>query len=386
MKRHKFCAILNMNKNFDELNPLNENRPVAALPFGCRYRIVDFMLSSISHAGIDSVALFMDKSGRSIYDHIRSAREWDMDSSITGGVFTFSHQNWKRHNFIEKNKQEAGQDYYANHRLFMDRSRAGYVVVMSGEFILNIDIDAVIRHHFTSKGDITVVYQSVSPSQTENKPHLKFLEFEDKGKVTGTRYHVSEDNKAALNTEIYILKVDTMKEILDRANEDEVYMDVGELLSTYMLQYNVNAFEYTGYLAIIDSIDSYYTYNMEMLEEAHFNALFHGSKPVITRTNNGVPTFYSEDSDVKESQCATGCEICGRVHHSMLFRNVRVDRDAEITNSILLKGSRIGKGVKLDYVITDKEVTVDDGVTLQGTRDHILVVPKKTHVTKGWTP
>ncbi|MFT4146212.1 MAG: glucose-1-phosphate adenylyltransferase subunit GlgD [Mobilitalea sp.] len=383
MKRHKFCAILNLNKDFDELIPLNNNRPVAALPFGCRYCIIDFMLSSISHAGIDSLAMFINKSGRSIYDHIRSAREWDMDSAITGGVFTFSQQHWKHRNFMENN---TGQDYYADHRLFMERSHAEYVVVMSGEFILNLDIDAVIQHHFLNAGDITMVYQSILPDQISQKPHLKYLEIDEKGTVVSAGENAVGGRKTALNTEIYILKTDTMREIMDRANVDQAYTDIGEILWTYLREYHVNAFEYTGYLANIDSIDSYYEYNMEMLEEKHFNALFHGSKPVITRTNNGAPTFFSEHSDISDAQCATGCVINGKVRHSMLFRNVSIGNNAVVTNSIILKGGKIGEGAQLDYVIMDKGATVDENVILKGTRENLLVVPKNTHVTKGWTP
>ncbi|HHV12967.1 MAG TPA: glucose-1-phosphate adenylyltransferase subunit GlgD [Clostridiales bacterium] len=383
MKRHKLCAILNLSKNFEELKPLNKNRPVAALPFGCRYCIIDFMLSSISHAGIDSVALFIEKSGRSIYDHIRSAREWDMDSAITGGTFTFSQQRWKHRHFMENNH---GQDYYGDHRLFMKKSRAGYVVVMSGEYVLNLDIDAVVQHHFTTPADITVVYQNVPAEQFGKKAHLKFLEIDEKGVATNLKEAAPEDKKLAMNTEIYILKIDTLNEIMDRANADGVYADVGEVLTAYLPMYHVNAFEYTGYLAGIDSVDAYYDRNMEMLEEAHFNSLFHSSKPVITRSKNGAPTFYAEESEVREAQCATGCEIYGKVYHSLLFRDVVVEQDAAVENSIIFAGGKIGRGAKLDYVILDKAVTVDEGVELCGTRDAILVVPKNTHVTKEWRP
>ena len=162
-------------------------------------------------------------------------------------------------------------------------------------------------------------------------------------------------------------------------------MDVGELLWSYLPGYYANAFEYTGYLACIDSAASYYAHNMDMLDEKRFNALFHASKPVITRTNNGAPTFYSEDSSVTDAQCATGCEIYGRVCHSMLFRNVTVESGAAVTNSIILKDCRVGAGAQLDYVILDKGVKLEDGVVLHGTPDNILVIPKNTHVTQDLT-
>lgn len=383
MKRHKLCAILNLSKNYEELKPLSNHRPVAALPFGCRYCIIDFMLSSISHAGIDSVALFIDKSGRSIYDHIRSAREWDMDSAITGGTFTFSQQRWKHRHYMENN---VGKDYFSDHRLFMSKAKADYVVVMSGEYVLNLDIDSVVQHHLKNESEITVVYQNLPKEQFAKRSHLRFLEMDEKGVVVNLREAAPEDEKLAVNTEIYVLKKDTLNEIMDRANADANYMDIGAVLSKYLLAYKTNAFEYTGYLAGIDSVEAYFNRNMEMLDSAKFNSLFHSSKPVITRTKNGAPTFYSEESNVSSAQCATGCEIYGSVHHSLLFRDVSVGKNAQIENSIIFTRGKIGEGVKLNYVILDKNVVVDEGVELSGSKDAILVVPKNTHVTKGWTP
>lgn len=383
MKRNKLCAILNLNKNYEELKPLNTHRPVSALPFGGRYCIIDFMLSSISHVGMDSVALFIEKSGRSIYDHIRSAREWDLDSAITGGTFTFSQQRLK-HRYYMENKPD--HDYYADHRLFMERSRAEYVVVMSGESVINLDIDAVVQYHFKNPADITVVYQNISTDEIKNSTNMKFLEFNKEGFITNLKEATPEDKKLALNTEIYILKVDTMNEIMDRAIKDEAYADIGTILTSYLPMYHSNAYEYTGYLGVIDSVDSYYAHNMEMLDENHFTALFHNGKTVINRSNNGVPTFYAEESDVKDTFCAAGCTIYGYVRHSVLFRNVVIEKESVIENSIILAGGKIGQGAKLDYVILDKGVTVDEGVELKGSKESILVVPKNTHVTKGWKP
>jgi len=383
MKRHKLCAILNLNKNYEELKPLNIHRPVAALPFGGRYCIIDFMLSSLSHAGIDSVALFIENSGRSIYDHIRSGREWDMDSAITGGTFTFSQQRLKHRYYIEN---KPNQDYYADHRLYMKRSRAEYVLVMSGESVIDIDIDALAKHHYKNSADITVVYNNIPSNKIKNNTNLKFLEINEKGMVTNLKEATNEDESLALNTEVYILKIDTMNEIMDRAIKDNAYADIGTILTSYLPMYHTNTYEYTGYLGVIDSVDTYYAHNMELLDENYYTSLFHKDKTVINRTNNGAPTFYAEESNVKESLCATGCSIYGNVDHSILFRNVVIEKEAVIENSIILAGGKIGQGAKLDYVILDKGVTVDEGVELKGSKDSILVVPKNTHVTKGWKP
>ncbi|WP_445659399.1 hypothetical protein [Aerococcus urinae] len=89
MVQNKVCAILNLTENDNDLYPLTKQRPIAMLPFACRYRLLDFALSSITYANMRSAALFIGRSGRSVYDHIRSGKPWDLDT-YRGGIFTFS--------------------------------------------------------------------------------------------------------------------------------------------------------------------------------------------------------------------------------------------------------------------------------------------------------
>lgn len=383
-KNNDLCAILNSHKNFKELEPLSYNRPVAAMPFACRYRVIDFMLSNISNANIDSVALFIDTSGRSIYDHIRGARDWNLNTSQTGGIFTFSQQEWKRQRFMEG--KHGGEDFYENHRTFMRRSKAKYVVVMSGEYIANVDIDALVDFYHESEGDIATVFKKVPASKIQDYQDLNFLEVEENGRVISCP-GVDEctiNGLVNLDVEVFVLKIDTMNEIFDRAIEDEYYEDIGSVIHKYLMNYDVVGYEYTGYSAIVDSIDTYYQCNMDMLDSSNFNSLFHSSLPIITRTKNGTPTFYAVGSKISRSLCATGCDVYGTVDESLLFRNVLVEENAVVSNSIILPGGKIGKGANISYAILDKGVKVDEGVEIVGTPEHIVVIPKNEHVTKEW--
>ena len=120
MKMNRICAILNLTEDETALKPLTRIRPIASLPFASRYRLIDFNLSSISHAEIKSVGMFIAGSGRSIYDHIRSGSVWNLESGLTGGIFTYSQQVLK----AVQEKNGDAPDFYMNHKEFIERSKA----------------------------------------------------------------------------------------------------------------------------------------------------------------------------------------------------------------------------------------------------------------------
>lgn len=181
MVKNKLCAILNLTEDDQLLKPLTQNRPIAALPFADRYRVIDFALSSICHAEIDSVALFIAESGRSIYDHIRSGAAWDLDSQVSGGIFTFSQQNWK----LRHHQENLYEDYYYNHRVFMSRAKAEYVFVAGSKIIANVDIRGVFRHHVSEGKDITLIYKQLDKEKIgDQNPKSRALKFDANRQVT----------------------------------------------------------------------------------------------------------------------------------------------------------------------------------------------------------
>ena len=347
MKMNSICAILNLTEDEKALKPLTQARPIASLPFASRYRLIDFNLSSISHAEINSVGIFIAGSGRSIYDHIRSGSVWNLESGLTGGIFTYSQQLLKA--IQEHNGDD--MDYYMNHKEFIARSKGEYVIVMGSKILANVDIKAIMQHHLAKDGALTVVYKTVPRSFLENRPDEK------------------------------VLKIDKMLELIQRAEAEDVQLDSGKLIEHYMPEYQINTYEYTGYMANIDSIPAYFNANMEMLEKNKFSSLFHGSQNVITKVKNGAPTYYSKEAHVKNAQFATGCFVEGTVEDSLIFRKVNIAKGAEVRKSIIMQGAEIGEGAILEYCILDKNVTIGPGVTLKGTKDNIVVIEKNKTLT-----
>ena len=361
MKMNSICAILNLTEDEKALKPLTQARPIASLPFASRYRLIDFNLSSISHAEINSVGIFIAGSGRSIYDHIRSGSVWNLESGLTGGIFTYSQQLLKE--IQEHNGDD--MDYYMNHKEFIARSKGEYVIVMGSKILANVDIKAIMQHHLAKDGALTVVYKTVPRSFLENRPDEKVLKIDRDEylvRLTDAKDAPEDLERLAISMNMYFMRADKMLELIQRAEAEDVQLDSGKLIEHYMPEYQINTYEYTGYMANIDSIPAYFNANMEMLEKNKFSSLFHGSQNVITKVKNGAPTYYSKEAHVKNAQFATGCFVEGTVEDSLIFRKVNIAKGAEVRKSIIMEGAEIGEGAILEYCILDKNVTIGPGV------------------------
>ncbi|MBD3949174.1 glucose-1-phosphate adenylyltransferase subunit GlgD [Tuanshanicoccus lijuaniae] len=378
MVKNKLCAIVNLTENEEALKPLTIGRPVAALPFAGRYRVVDFPLSNIAHAEIDSCALFISESGRSIYDHIRSGDSWNFDSQITGGIFTFSQRNWKLRHLQEVD----GDDFYDDHRLYMKRSHANYVFVSGSKIIANVDIRAIYRHHLSSEADVTVVYKPIVLEEARRYSEDMNLVLDEYGQLLDIvpLRDAGETERVNVNLGMYILSVDKLNELMSRAEAEKRFVEVDSLIEHYLLEQNVNVYEYTGYTANVETIDRYYQAHMDLLDRAKYNAVFHTSQPILTKSKNGAPTYYAPGSVVKESILATGVSIDGEVVRSIINRKVHIAPDAKVKESILLQGTKVEAGAVVEYAIIDKDCVIKAGAKVVGTPDNIIVIGKNTVV------
>lgn len=345
MKNYNISAIINLAGNQDKLQPLTTHRPIASLPFHSRYRVVDTILSTISYANIESVAMFIAGSGRSIYDHIRSGSEWDLSSNVRGGLFTFSQQYWKRSFLTNENKQH---EIYGDHEVFLQRSDDDYLVVMSGEVIHTVNIQDIAAKHVKSNKEIT--------------------------------YVVDENGR---NMNIFFLSIKLMQTIFKQAAGEKLVYDVIELLNHFLERFETNEYAYDGFVGYIDSINDFFFGNLSLLDPENYDKLFNSEVPIITRARSNPPAYYGKEANVRNSTVATGSRICSNVENSMIFRKVNIDEYSKISNSILMTGCDIGKNVTLDYVLLDKNVTIEDNVVLRGSKENIIIVPKNS-VVKAW--
>ncbi|MBC1573683.1 glucose-1-phosphate adenylyltransferase subunit GlgD [Listeria booriae] len=373
MKTNKICGILNLSENKTGLQPLTKNRPLAAMPFACRYRLVDFPLSNMTNAGINTIAMFLNENNRSLFDHIRSGKEWDLNT-MYGGLFVFD----------ERNSDDFSQENYDNSLNFLTKSATEYVVIMGSKMVCNIDVKAILQHHKQQGADVTVVYKRLASAiGAEDHEQLDVLTLDAAGHISESTAVpkgevVAEDS--ALSLEIYLLKQELLLKLIANYRETGRDFSLDAVMEQAVAHTNASGFEYTGYMRQIYSTKSYFDGNFDMLNDRNLAALFQENQKIHTKAKNEVPTFYAEESDIVDCLVANGCLLRGSAEHSLIFRNVLLEEGAVVRHSMIMQGAKVGAGAHLEYVIADKKSVIDPGVTLIGTKDAPIVVKKDEHI------
>ncbi|OJG19815.1 glucose-1-phosphate adenylyltransferase, GlgD subunit [Enterococcus canis] len=373
------CAILGNVNRYEGLLPLTENRPLATLPFDCKYRLIDFPLSNIVNANIRTIFMvFNEGETQSVFDHIGSGKEWNLDS-LQNRYFVYFYQDFLRKLDKQGNPYEACIDY-------LQKSKSEYTVFMSNKMLCNIDLRAVLQIHKVQQNDMTIVYKRMPKEKIYQEDMI--LEIGEGGRVNGAHaYNQKSDTNDLenLSMDIYIVRTDWLIETMEKAPQNGDSFVLHELLTSKINEVKASTYEYTGYLSNVHDVKSYYEANMDMLDSAKFNSLLYTSQKIYTKVKNEVPTYYAPTSDVKSSQFATGSIIEGHVERSLISRNTHIAKNAKVSNAIVMPNARIAEDAQVEYAILDKNVEVQAGVHIQGTPEEPLVIEKGTVVTEDLT-
>ena len=375
MKIDKYSAILGNTVGYHDMSTLTSHRPVASLPFGGKYRLIDFPLSSLANAGIRSVfGIFQQENISSVFDHIRSGREWGLSTLL-------SHYYLGIYNTPVENTT-VGPEYYQQLLTYLRRSGSDQTVALNCDVLVNIDLNQVFHLNNTVDRPITVVYKKL-PSKDISEVN-SVLEIDESDHVISQKLFDSKDAKEVYNMSTDIFIVDTpwlIKKIEEEAKK-EYPQKLRYILRELAVEYNAFAFEYTGYLANVHSVESYYRSNLDMLETQNFIKLFSPNQKVYTKVKNEEPTYYAKTSNIKTSQFASGSIVEGRVENSVVSRRVCLHQGSEVRSSILFPGVVVRENAIVEHAILDKGVEVAAGVTIRGSLEAPVVVQKGTIVTE----
>lgn len=375
-KKNRILGLINLVESDFQMKSLTDHRPVASIPFGGRYRIIDFVLSNMSSAGIDTVGIYLQDKERSLMDHIRSGHPWDMDR-MYGGIFYFSPYSSPDRSYDIKGDI---MNYYNNIDI-LEKSNCEYVLIAGSAMVMNIDYNKVLDAHITSKADVTVVYKNYAAlDHYYDNAYILNTEDDDKIKSFGIKIVKRQSKNGShvtkVSTETYIMKVSLLKELIEDAVSNGGSVYIREVLHDAAKLYNFKGFEFKGYIAYISSIYNYYISNMDLLNETHLMDLFYGSTQINTKIRNENPSYYGPESNVTNSLIANGCVIEGEVINSILFRRVKVEKGARIENSIIMQNGVIKSGSDLKNCIADKNVIVSEGQVMSGTEKNPLILVK----------
>lgn len=362
---------------FDELVPeLVSERLMASIPFASRYRLIDFILSSMVNSGIDNISILVRKNYFSLLDHLGSGREWDL-ARKSGGLNIFPPYAQRAMSSIHGGRVESMEGILG----FLRNQKEKYVVLSDTNIVYNIDFKKVIRKHAESGADVTVLYTkevlppSAFKTQDTNKGMYHTFDINDDGLVTDIHINEQDDGIKNFGMNVYVIE----RELLIRKVND-AYMKGGvyferDILIPQINELKICGYEYTGYIARITSLQSYFDENMKLLEDKNLEALFSG-QAVYTKVRDDNPTRYIGDAEAKNVMVADGCVIEGEVENSIIFRGVKIAKGAKVKNSVIMQDSVIEEGADVEYVIADKKVHITADKTLKGSDSYPVYIGK----------
>ncbi len=349
-------------------------RLMASIPFASRYRMIDFVLSSMANSGIDNISVIVKNNYHSLMDHLGSGREWDLVRK-NGGLNIFPP-------FMEADSRayvgRAGA--LANTLDFLRSQKEKYVIMSDSNIAINFDFRKMIDAHIRSGADITVAYNEQElPAnflyhEANDRDYYYTLGIQD-GRVEKILINSKEKGIQNLSMNLYVIERELLISLINEASLRGYEYFESQVLVPQLSRLNVQAYKYEGYLTRITGMKSYFDENMKLLDDYNVDALFEGA-PIYTKIRDDNPTRYIDGAKVKNVMVADGCVIEGEVENCILFRGVKIAKGAVVKNSILMQDTVVESGANLDYVIADKDILVTAGKELKGNDNFPVYVPK----------
>jgi glucose-1-phosphate adenylyltransferase len=364
------------SNTYDALVPELVNvRLMASIPFASRYRMIDFMLSSMSNCGIDNISVMVNNNYHSLMDHLGSGREWDLVRK-NGGL-----------NIFPPNAEKTSVTKYTGKIMalagilgILRNQKEKYVVITDSNIAVNFDFNKMIRSHIDSGADITVAYneqelpENVLRAADHTKGFYYTFDIED-DRVSYIYVNSKEKGVQNFGMNIYVAEREFLIELINTEFVRGKESFERDILIPQLHRLKVHAYKYDGYVARISGMKSYFDENMKLLDDYNLDALFSGEK-IYTKIRDDNPTRYIAGAKVQNAMVADGCIIEGEVENCVLFRGVKIAKGAKVKNCVLMQDTVVEPGAVVEYLITDKNVRISAGMEMKGTETFPFYIAK----------
>ena len=355
------------------MGELTNKRTSGSIPFGGRYRQIDWALSNMTCAGIRHIGLISRHSYQSLMHHIGDGEEWGLELGEGGLEFLTPYSTAT--NYLYRGKLES--IYNALDFLEYCEDDGDDLVVLSDSAILaNVDLKAVVESHIASGKQLTMITKA-GIANGEKKLDLA-IKLDENGEVADMVVDFAADSDYIASMDIFVLsKAHLIKWVKEMVARDKYHMDRDLVMGGWRRgQLDINVYPFTGTALYNESVEEYFANSLSLIDKDIRHDIFNGNHPIYTKVRDRVPTYYGEDCDIENCLIADGCMLEGEVEDSVLFRQVTIEKDAEVENCIIMNDSVVGEGAELKYVILDKNVTVTPGAKLIGTKKNPIVVKR----------
>ncbi len=352
-----------------DLRELTQNRNTCSIPYGGRYRIIDFMLSNMVNAGMTDVGLIVHTNYQSLLDHVGSGKDWDL-SRKHGGLRILP-----PFGYANKNREGAYRgrmDALAGVYSYLQNIRQDYVVLAGGDLAINLPLRDMFEAHLKSGAAITAACTNVSKGDPKS---CDYFTLDENGRVADVAVHPPLP-QGLESLEVYILSKELLLTLVDHCAAHNIPSFSQGVLLPMSKRLDIQTYIFDGYTARLQSVAGYFARSMELLDPSVRSQLFAPQRPVKTKDQSNPSTYYGPHAKSVNSLVADGCIIEGEVENSILFRGVRVEKGAKVSNCVLMQSTSIQEGAILKYAITDKNVRINPGRMLMGHSTYPLAIGK----------
>ena len=365
-------GIIKTGGIYEGLKELTISRSSAAIPFGGRYRIIDFILSDMVNSGIRNVGVITQNNYHSLMDHLGSGKEWDLDRKKDGlfilpPYVTTKNSGWYR----------GSVDALYNNISYIRRSIQKYTLLSGSNSIYNTSFDEMLDFHIAKKADITVMYKKMDFMDRANLSKYGIIDMNNRSRIVDIEEKPKNPKTLNVLMDVCILERELLKELVEEAYSRGRYEWVKDILIEKFNKLKIYGYCYQGHWDYIDNIKSYYNASIDMLNSSTREELFPASRPIYTKIKDEPPAKYKGSSRVINSIVADGSVIEGEVINSIIFRGVNIKKGAIVKNSIIMQNTVVGERSELDCVILDKDVCINSEKRIIGQSNFPIALPKK---------
>lgn len=364
-------GLVDLQRQESRLQDFTGSRPLSSMPIGGRYRIIDFALSSLVNSGIKNVGVLLPEKSRSILDHLRSGKDWDLARHHKGLFYLPPVRS-------ESVQQEGDLRNIYYNLDFVENSSEKYILLSRVTSVYTMDFRPALDFHEQTGADITMI---VNAAEHEEPCDSLLVDVAENGLVKdiSLRHVVHEGELRSLG--VFLMDKALFVRLVRRAFEHGGTDFRFDVFLREAARRTIYAYEHKGYVCHISSMLSYYEANMKMLEPAiQQDLFFREDAPVYTKVKDMAPVRYDEGAVVSNSLVANGCIVHGHVENSVLFRGVRVEAGATVKNCVLMQDTQIESGAQLDCIICDKNVVITADKKLRGVPTYPIYVEKNKRV------
>lgn len=372
MRGNDVFGIVFSNTNDEALSEMTNLRTMGSIPFGGRYRLTDFPLSSMVNASISKVGIITKSNYQSLMDHVGTGKPWDL-SRKNDGLFLLPPFNLGNQG-VYSSRFEALNGAMN----FINQCTEKYVILADSDLVANVDYTKLLEFHKSRNADITFVSAQCAPPQN-GLLQLSFEADED-GKITKAEM-ISDEQARKLThcaVSLYVMERYMLIRLINEGIAKEETLLKKVAIADKYNKLRVYTYKHEGFCHHIDSLENYFDTNMKLLSYSNRKDLFNAERPVYTKSKDSMPTRYGLENTAKNLLAADGCDIEGDVENCIIFRNVTVSKGAKVKNCIIMHNTFIGENAELENAILDKDVVIKPNQRLIGADSYPIYIGKKT--------